>query len=92
MVNDSGPSTKSIEERFTIALNELIGMCAEAGMHLGNMIEPLKRKLAEIRQEAMPSRKDEARDAAQGLPPATEETIRKNLYLEPFEPLPAYRE
>jgi hypothetical protein len=40
---------KPIQERFTIALSELIGMCMDAGMHTSEMIEPMERELKWLR-------------------------------------------
>lgn len=41
---------KPIEDRFAVALSELIGMCMEAGMHAALMIEPLEKELKWIRE------------------------------------------
>jgi hypothetical protein len=35
---------KPIDERFRIALSELIGMCMDAGIHPSEMIEHLRRE------------------------------------------------
>lgn len=88
MTNDNQPATKPIEERFTIALSELIGMCIEAGMHTSSMIGPLKKELLYVRQASMPSAEDDKYNAAGGLAPMTEAAIREALQLEAYEPIP----
>lgn len=47
--NDNRPA-KPIEERFTIALGELIGMAMDAGMHTSDMIPAMEKELAWLRQ------------------------------------------
>lgn len=43
-------AVKTIEERFTAALAELIGICIEAGMHPVDMIEPMETELRWIKE------------------------------------------
>lgn len=51
MANDNqAPPAKPIQERFTIAPAELIGMCIEAGMSPFEMIEPMEKELAWLRR------------------------------------------
>src|SRR5688572_16923790 len=79
MTNDNQPTAKPIEERFTIALSELIGMCMEAGMHTAAMIGPLKKELLYVRQASLPTAEDDKYNEERGLAPMTEAAIRKTL-------------
>lgn len=49
MTNDNEPA-KPIEERFAIALSELIGMCMEAGMSTHQMVPIVEKELAWLRR------------------------------------------
>ncbi len=83
---------KPIEERFTIALSELIGMCLDANMHPSEMIGPMKAELLWLRQASMPTKFDDKYNAERGFPPMTEAQIRESLKLEPYEPIPPQRD
>ena len=62
MTNDNAPAAKPIEDRFSDALSELIGMCMDAGMHPKDMIPRLEKEVrwcretcARIDREGTPS-------------------------------------
>lgn len=88
MVNDNTPTKMPIAERFAAALEHLMVMCEDAGMHPHEAIGPLKRWLVWARQQSMPHVEDEASLAKGGFPPVDDAGLRRVLQLEDYEPLP----
>ncbi|HKQ38798.1 MAG TPA: hypothetical protein VJ063_12025 [Verrucomicrobiae bacterium] len=80
------------KNKFTEALEELIGGCMSAGMHSVEFIGPLKAKLVEMRELSMPALSDEQFNQKGGLAPMSAADIRRLLELEDYEPLPKQRE
>lgn len=42
MTNDNNPTPRPLAGRFATALEELVGICHDAGLHSSEMIEPLR--------------------------------------------------
>lgn len=85
--------SQATKEQFAEALTELINDHADRGMDEGECIGPLKAEIVRIRRHILlPSKSDDKYNAERGLPPMTEEQIRKALQLEPYEPIPPQRE
>jgi hypothetical protein len=82
------PEATSIEDRFALALEQLVDMCIDAGMAPKDCIGPLKKHLLWARQSEWGRDYDDKYNADRGLAPRTEAQIREALELEPGEPLP----
>lgn len=42
MTNDNSPPPKPLQDRFASAMEELVGMCLEGGLHSADMLPALR--------------------------------------------------